>query len=99
MFYKLWHAENVIEWDLVGTDQKQNWEENNMIRLWDKQGRWPGQRGEISNKLYTVKEVGKETEALNLEADRVLTTFYSPFQWFIFVFSSYVKFVYQIDIF
>lgn len=39
-----------------------------------------GRRGEFSDKFYTVKEVGKETEVLNLEAEGVLSSFYSTLQ-------------------
>lgn len=51
-------------------DQKEDWEENGLISLWEEQGRWSSQRGEFSDKFDTVKVVCKETEAFNLEAER-----------------------------
>lgn len=57
-----------------------NGPERRLGRKWPDQGRWSSQRGEFSDKFYTVKEVGKETEVLNLEAEGVLSSFYSTLQ-------------------
>lgn len=72
--------ERVTDWSLVETDQKDDWEENGLINFWEEQGRLSSQRGEFGDKFYTVKEVDKETEAFNLEAERILSSFYSTFQ-------------------
>lgn len=72
--------EKVTERSLRGTDQKEAWEENGLISLWEEQGRWSSQRGEFGDKFDTVKEERKETEAFILEAERILSSFYSTFQ-------------------
>lgn len=67
--------ERVLEWSLVGTDQKEDWEENGLIKA----GGQAREENSVTS-FYTVKEVGKETEVLNLEAEGVLSSFYSTLQ-------------------